>query len=115
MTQFERTLYDLVKLIPPGKVTTYGNLAKALGSVKFSRAVGNALHKNPYAFTKENLKNLKPEILVPCHRVVNSKGMLAENFGYGGKVMQKEMLQKEGIEIQGFSVDLSKYLFSFQK
>lgn len=111
MTQFEQTLYELVKLIPAGKVITYGSLAKALGSVNLSRAVGNALHKNPYAFTEENLKNKNPKELVPCHRVVNAKGMLAENFGYGGKVKQKEMLQKEGVLIHDFKVDLSKYLF----
>ncbi|MCK5107770.1 MAG: MGMT family protein, partial [Nanoarchaeota archaeon] len=60
-TEFENRVYSLCKKIPRGKVSTYGEIAKALNS-KCARAVGNALNKNPYA----------PK--VPCHRVVKSNG-----------------------------------------
>ncbi|RJR16238.1 MGMT family protein [Candidatus Microgenomates bacterium] len=89
--------YKTVKKIPKGKVITYGNLAKLTG-IKSPRVVGNLLHVNPFA----------PE--VPCHRVVNSAGKLAENFGAeGGKNTQMKRLQAEGVEVIDFRVDLQKF------
>ena len=67
-----------------------------------SRAVGNALHKNPDPST------------IPCHRVVNSKGELAEAFVFGGVNIQKERLEKEGVEVIDNKVDLSKYQWKRQ-
>ena len=62
-----------------------------------SRAVGNALHKNP---DPEN---------IPCFRVVNSKGELAPEFAFGGMGEQRKLLEAEGIEVKDNKVDLSKY------
>ena len=84
---FENRVYSAIKKIPSGKVTTYKEIAKFLGSPNAARAVGNALHKNPLP------------IIQPCHRVVNCKGELAKNFGFGGEKKQKELLQKEGVKI----------------
>ena len=92
-----KRIYDAVRRIPKGKVATYGQVAKEAGNEKMSRAVGNALHKNPDPST------------IPCHRVVNSKGELAEAFVFGGVNIQKERLEKEGVEVIDNKVDLSKY------
>ncbi len=103
ISEFSKKVYQMTKRIPKGKVTTYGEIAKSLGAPKSVRAVGNALHKNPFA----------PK--VPCHRVVNAVGQLAEHFGaVGGRKEQQKRLEAEGVifEQEG-RVDLSKYLFKF--
>ena len=92
-----RRIYDAVKTIPRGKVATYGQIAALAGNPRMSRAVGNALHKNP-----------DPEG-IPCYRVVNSKGELAEDFAFGGKDIQKNLLEADGIEVISGRVDLKKY------
>ncbi|MDY6367185.1 MAG: MGMT family protein [Clostridia bacterium] len=102
MKNFYERVYKLVKIIPKGKVTTYGEIAKALGSIKYSRAVGYALHANPYFG------------IVPCHRVVNKKGLLAANFVFGTAEVQKKLLENEGVAVNSdYAVDLKKYLFTF--
>lgn len=94
---FSEKCYILLKKVPRGKVTTYGELARAIGSPKASRAVGNAMNKNPYA----------PK--VPCHRVVGSDGKMT---GFASGIPKKiQMLRKEGVEVVGGKVDLEKYLF----
>ena len=92
-----KRIYEAVKRIPKGKVATYGKVAEMAGNKKMSRAVGNALHKNP---DPEN---------IPCFRVVNSKGELAPEFAFGGMGEQKKLLEAEGIEVKNNKVDLSKY------
>lgn len=87
MTAFQAKVYEIVKTIPKGSVMTYGDIARKLGDVHLSRAVGNALHNNP------------TPIIVPCHRVVNSKGEMGSNFGFGGPDKQRELLQSEGVVI----------------
>ena len=67
ITEFDETVYDIVRSVPVGKVVRYGDIAKAIGK-KCSRAVGNSLHKNPYFGD------------VPCHRVVREKADLPKNF-----------------------------------
>jgi len=84
MTFFER-VYELVKQIPYGKVTTYGDIARALGNVKMSRQVGWALHVNPDPKT------------IPCYRVVNKSGMVSKSFVFGGENAQRTLLEKEGV------------------
>ena len=99
--KFCEKVYDAIKKIPKGKVATYKEVAQYIGVPKSARAVGNALHKNPLP------------IVQPCHRVVNSKGELAKNFGYNGIDGQKQLLIKEGVELIDYKVDLNKYLFKF--
>lgn len=92
-----KRIYDAVCNIPKGKVATYGQVAALAGNPKMSRAVGNALHKNP-----------DPD-RIPCYRVVNSKGELSGAFAFGGKNVQAERLMADGIEVVGGRVDLKKY------
>lgn len=92
-----KRIYEAVKQIPKGKVATYGKVAEMAGNPKMSRAVGNALHKNP-----------DPEHIC-CHRVVNAKGELAKAFVFGGEGVQAERLRAEGVEVVGGKVDLKKY------
>ena len=92
-----RRIYEAVKKIPKGKVATYGMVAAMAGNPRMSRAVGNALHKNP-----------DPEH-IPCHRVVNSKGELADAFVFGGLGVQQSRLEAEGVEVKDGRVDLKKY------
>nr|MCR5055174.1 methylated-DNA--[protein]-cysteine S-methyltransferase [Lachnospiraceae bacterium] len=92
-----KRIYEAVKRIPKGKVATYGKVAEMAGNPRMSRAVGNALHKNP-----------DPDS-IPCYRVVNSKGELAEAFVFGGRNVQEELLKADGIEVTNGRVDLKKY------
>ncbi len=97
--KFNERCYEVLKKVPKGKVTTYAELAKAVGSPRAARAVGNAMNKNPYA----------PK--VPCHRVVGSNGkMVGFASGIDKKIM---LLKKEGVEIANRKVDLSKFLYKF--
>ena len=76
-------VYSMLLTIPKGKVSTYGDLAKALGNPAASRHVGRILSKNPNP------------IKVPCHRVVMSNGKIG---GYAfGTQKKKELLQNEGV------------------
>ena len=95
MNVFER-VYDAVSLIPKGKVTTYGAIARFIG-IRNARIVGYALHVNP-----------KPYV-IPCHRVVNAKGELSKAFAFGGENKQIALLREEGVEVKGTCVDLEKY------
>jgi len=97
LSVFER-IYDVVCKIPEGKVATYGQVALLAGNPRWARVVGYALHNNP-----------APGV-IPCHRVVNREGRVAESFVFGGGEIQKQMLEKEGIifSVDG-SIDLNKY------
>ncbi|MGC1928274.1 MAG: MGMT family protein [Candidatus Nitrosopolaris sp.] len=79
----DRDVYDLLLKIPAGKVSTYGDLAKALGDPSASRQVGGILGRNPNP------------IKVPCHRIVMSDGKVG-GYAYGSN-RKKELLEKEGI------------------
>ena len=78
-------------------VATYGQVAAMAGNPKMSRAVGNALHKNP---DSEN---------IPCFRVVNFKGELAGAFAFGGEGEQAKRLEEDGVEVKNGKVDLKKF------
>ena len=82
-----KRIYEAVKKIPKGHVATYGQIAEMAGNPRMSRAVGNALHKNP------------DPLHIPCFRVVNSKGELAGAFAFGGGKAQAELLREDGVEV----------------
>ena len=92
-----KKIYEAVKKIPKGRVATYGKVAELAGNPRMSRAVGNALHKNP------------DPLHIPCFRVVNSKGELAGAFAFGGGKAQEELLRADGVEVVDGKVDLEKY------
>ena len=97
MTVFEK-IYEVVKTIPKGKVATYGQVAFLAGNPRWARVVGYALHNNP-----------SPET-IPCHRVVNREGKVAEAFVFGGGGAQRTLLENEGIKFEADGrVDLKKY------
>ena len=89
--------YDLVKKIPSGQVATYGQIAELAGNRKLARVVGNLLHRNP---DPDN---------IPCYRVVNAKGELAENFAFGGAGAQKKLLEAEGVVVEDGRVNLKLF------
>ena len=90
-------VYKVVKQVPKGKVTTYGEIARALGT-KDARRVGWALHVNSDPKT-------------PCHRVVNKEGKLAANFAFDGEAEQKRRLESEGVVFEQNKVDLEEHLW----
>lgn len=94
-------VYDVVKLIPSGKVATYGQIARLCGNKRMSRQVGWALHVNPQPY------------VVPCHRVVNREGSLAPSFAFGGEDVQKQLLIAEGVEFADeYTVNMDKCLWN---
>ncbi len=81
-------VYQVVRLVPYGRVTTYGAIAKYLGSAQSSRMVGWAM----------NSSHLHDEP-VPAHRVVNRNGLLTGKLHFGGDNMQRS-LEAEGIVVK---------------
>ena len=97
MSVFKR-IYDVVCQIPEGKVATYGTVALLAGNPRWARVVGYALHNNP-----------APGV-IPCHRVVNREGKVADSFVFGGGDIQRQMLEREGIVFKsGGYIDLEIY------
>ncbi|NHI92295.1 MAG: MGMT family protein [Candidatus Lokiarchaeota archaeon] len=98
LTNFQKQVLTITSKIPKGKVSTYGQIAEIIGNKYFSRAVGNALNKNPFA------------PLIPCHRVVKSNGDLG-GFARGSSEKEK-ILIKENIIINNHKINLSKFLIN---
>jgi len=84
---FER-VYTVVKQIPYGKVTSYGAIAKVLGSARSARMVGWAMN------AAHNLED------VPAHRVVNRKGLLTGKHHFDGTNLMQQLLESEGIVVE---------------
>lgn len=98
MKNFYERVYDAVCRIPKGRVATYGQIAFLAGSPRASRVVGGALHHNP-----------RPGE-IPCHRVVNREGRLAPDFAFGGREVQRLLLEAEGVAVgPDGCVDLRRY------
>lgn len=86
-TNFFNRVYTIAKQIPYGKVTSYGAIAKALGSGRSARMVGWAMNAS------HNLED------VPAHRVVNRKGLLTGKMHFDGTNLMQQLLESEGIEV----------------
>ena len=100
---FDEQIYDFLRKVPKGKVTTYKALAEKLGS-KAYRHVGKVMNVNPYSFNKKGD--------VPCHRVIGSNGDLV---GFASGLKNKtRMLTEEGVEVKNGKVDLKKYRYKFE-
>jgi len=85
---FFQKVYKVVKMIPSGRVSTYGLIAKYLGSTNSSRVVGyamNASHQNSE---------------IPAHRVVNRLGLLTGKHHFSGTTLMKDLLESEDVKIQ---------------
>ena len=93
-------VYRKLLLVPKGKVTTYGELAKAVGLKNGQRVIGMIMKKNPFP------------VIVPCHRVVKSDGKIG-GYAYG-EIVKSRMLANEGSKIKdGKILDFDKEKFYF--
>ena len=96
----DKKIYKILLEVPEGKVTTYGELAKAVGFTNGQRAVGKFMNKNPFP------------VIIPCHRVVKSDGKIG-GYAYGEEI-KTNMLKNEGIRIKdGKILDWEKTVFRF--
>lgn len=100
MKSFDQRVYELISRIPAGRVSTYAAVAAAIGCPRGSRAVGNALNRNPFA----------PR--VPCHRIIRSDGALG-GFAFGS-AKKAFLLSQEGIVIAKGKIDLNRYRHVFK-
>jgi methylated-DNA-protein-cysteine methyltransferase related protein len=102
---FFEKVYQIVKLIPKGRVTSYGAIAEHLGSKGSARMVGWAMNKS-LSFP-ENL---------PAHRVVNRKGMLTGKIHFGGTNTMQQLLESEGLIIEDDQIiDFEKVFWDLGK
>lgn len=100
MNKLDAAVYKKLTQVPKGKVTTYGELAKAVGLKNGQRVIGQIMNRNPFP------------VVIPCHRVVKSDGKVGGYF-YGEKVKTK-MLSNEGIPIKDGKIkDWEKTVFRF--
>lgn len=99
-TDFFQDVYDVVRLIPKGRVTSYGAIAKYLGAARSSRMVGWAMNV-AHAQKKR----------VPAHRVVNRNGELTGKHHFATPFLMKEMLEKEGVKVVNDKVQNFKQLY----
>ena len=107
---FYQEVYKLVKKIPRGKVSTYGQVASIISTPRAARIVGFAL---------KNIPDYNPEH-IPWQRVVNSRGMISIENLEAPKSLQAELLKKEGVKVTqdklgNYWIDLTKYLWCPEK
>ena len=100
MSDLSSRVYKKLLEVPRGKVTTYAELAKAVGIENGQRAIGNIMNKNPNP------------ILVPCHRVVRSDGSVGR-YAFG-QAEKTQLLSSEGVKVRdGFIVDMNDTVYRF--
>ncbi len=97
---FAENVYDVVRLIPPGRVSTYGAIAVYLGATKSARLVGYAMN---------NSHKVMP--IVPAHRVVNRNGVLTGKHFFGVNNEMQRKLEAEGIEVINDCIKNFKQVF----
>lgn len=88
-SNFNHLVYDVVRRVPTGRITTYGSIAAALGDHRKAREVGWALYAKP------------DHVSAPAHRVVNREGALTGGWAFGGPQVQRDMLEAEGVRFLG--------------
>jgi methylated-DNA-protein-cysteine methyltransferase related protein len=92
-TDFFDRVYEVTRLIPYGRVTSYGAIARFIGSGRSARMVGWAL----------NVSHNKPEF-IPAHRVVNRNGLLSGKHHFGNSTTMQQLLENEGLTIENDKV-----------
>ena len=97
---FFSRVYEVTRLIPYGRVTSYGAIARYLGTTGSARMVGWALNNSGSA-----------KSFVPAHRVVNRHGLLTGKHHFGGTNVMKEFLESEGIKVEDDRVTYFSRLF----
>lgn len=86
---FYDIVFDLVRLVPKGRVTSYGAIARSIGAGGSARMVGYAMNHAHLAHPP-----------VPAHRVVNSSGLLTGKFHFATPTLMQELLEQEGISVE---------------
>ncbi|HUH25501.1 MAG TPA: MGMT family protein [Flavobacterium sp.] len=103
MTQekdFFQKVFEVVKQIPYGRITTYGAIAKKIGAPRSARMVGYALN------------NSHNEEEIPAHRMVNRKGLLTGKHHFQGTNLMQQLLESEGVVIKNNTVqDFERYFW----
>ena len=97
---FYEQVYEVARLVPKGRVTSYGAIAKALGVTNSSRMVGHAMAYAGQASPK-----------VPAHRIVNSSGLLTGRFHFSPPSLMQALLEKEGITVVNDKIKNFKQVF----
>jgi methylated-DNA-protein-cysteine methyltransferase-like protein len=100
LDSFFAQVYAVARLIPRGRVTSYGAIAKYLGTARSARMVGWAMNGSFHTRPK-----------VPAHRVVNRIGLLTGKHHFSSPTKMKELLQREGIKVKKDQVKDFKKLF----
>lgn len=88
-TSLYDAIYDVVRAVPKGRVTSYGAVAAAIGAASGARVVGYAMN---------NCAGIKPK--VPAHRVVNRNGMLTGKHHFSPPERMQQLLEKEGVKVK---------------
>ncbi len=86
---FFQKVYEVTLQIPYGRVTTYGAIARYLGSAQSSRMVGWALNNSHHSGT-----------FIPAHRVINRNGLMTGKHHFGGQTVMQQLLENEGIKVE---------------
>ena len=89
MGEFADKVFEIVRQIPEGRVTTYGRIAQLMGRPQSGRYVGFALRGNPSPGAGDDA--------IPCHRVVLKDGRQCDGFAFGGPDVQRALLESEGV------------------
>jgi len=89
MSDFYQSVFEVVRQIPVGRVTSYGAIARYLGTAGSSRMVGWAMNLSHHQ-----------EVYVPTHRVVNRNGLLTGKIHFGSPYEMQELLENEGITVE---------------
>jgi len=89
MSDFYQDVFEVVRQIPVGRVTSYGAIARYLGTAGSSRMVGWAMNLSHHQ-----------EVYVPAHRVVNRNGLLTGKVHFGSPDVMQELLENEGVAVE---------------
>src|SRR5690554_3495684 len=98
-SDFFQKVYEVVKQIPYGKITTYGAIARKIGASRSARMVGYALNSVP------------ADEEIPAHRVVNRKGVLTGKHHFQGTNLMQQLLESEGVKIKDNTVQNFRNVF----
>ena len=100
MSDFYENVYEIVRQIPAGRVTSYGAIARCLGTAGSSRMVGWAMNLSHHQ-----------SVYVPAHRVVNRNGLLTGKIHFGSPDVMQELLENEGVIVENDRVTDFERLF----
>jgi methylated-DNA-protein-cysteine methyltransferase-like protein len=99
MSDLYERIYDIVREIPVGRVTTYGAIARVIGIGRSSRTVGFALNA------------VADDMSIPCHRVVNRNGELSGKMHFATPTLMRELLESEDVTFIDDAVDMQRHFW----